>query len=483
MASSIETTTGPTTPFLLGIQMKKTNQFSFSDSIFQFDHLLHRCSDEHSTSSESTSECMNLTLHNEINDEANRKVELVNDRLDTLAIQERKYKIRDYIGRRANRKTNSNLSHDSDENDYSENTTGCDFENIFYEDGVDNLHQNPIVDCAENGFEESGDPMLNMEIDMSCREKMCEWSYKICDHFQTSREIVAIAFNYLDRFNDVTRCDRTAFKLASMTCLYIATKMFHNKQLSVSTLSDLSRNEFTSHNILQMERVILTTLDYRMNPPTVQAYLQQFQLLFPVQCILSSFDHQIQLYQYDEKQIITCMMNDIFDRATYYNELAVFDYSLISEARYIVAISCLFNAINDVILDGSHDFDYYQQQLCEDVQNELVSMIQTSFSSMSKQLNMSRIYDVQERLWYLYSSSADYQQRHQHQHLYRSEYSSTYGEYINKAPNAYQAKPKSYDRSDKSQESLTSSASPISVLPVRGRISGLSSDQFSVRIF
>ena len=35
-----------------------------------------------------------------------------------------------------------------------------------------------------------------------CRQKMCEWSYRIVDHCKGSRELVAIAQNYVDRFLD-----------------------------------------------------------------------------------------------------------------------------------------------------------------------------------------------------------------------------------------------------------------------------------------
>lgn len=38
------------------------------------------------------------------------------------------------------------------------------------------------------------------ENDYICRKRMCEWSYQIVDSLGFHREVVAIAFNYLDRF-------------------------------------------------------------------------------------------------------------------------------------------------------------------------------------------------------------------------------------------------------------------------------------------
>ena len=44
--------------------------------------------------------------------------------------------------------------------------------------------------------------LANDDIDSLCRRRMCEWSYRIADHFGGQREIVAISINYLDRFLD-----------------------------------------------------------------------------------------------------------------------------------------------------------------------------------------------------------------------------------------------------------------------------------------
>ena len=42
-------------------------------------------------------------------------------------------------------------------------------------------------------------------VDGLCRQKMCEWSYRIVDHCHGGRELVAIAQNYVDRFLDQHR--------------------------------------------------------------------------------------------------------------------------------------------------------------------------------------------------------------------------------------------------------------------------------------
>jgi len=40
------------------------------------------------------------------------------------------------------------------------------------------------------------------DFDSSCRTTMCEWCYRVVDHFGARRELVEISMNYLDRLLD-----------------------------------------------------------------------------------------------------------------------------------------------------------------------------------------------------------------------------------------------------------------------------------------
>lgn len=252
--------------------------------------------------------------------------ELSLDCLDVLTAQDAVYRTKDYIGRRRKR-----------------------------------------------GFTESASSPDDA-VDPACREKMCEWCYRICDHFDTSREIVAFAFSFLDRFIDRCSCDRTAFKLAAMTSLYIATKMLNIKQLSIASLCELSRGEFQSEHIAQMERIILSSLDYKLSPPTIQAFIQKLRTLFPT--IDSETDDLI------------------YQRATFYAELAVYDYGFATEQRYQIAVGCILNAFIDI--EGEFN--------AEQLQDEFLATLSTS---LCVEVDFTTLDQTQERLWQLYVCSAE----------------------------------------------------------------------------
>jgi uncharacterized CHY-type Zn-finger protein len=255
------------------------------------------------------------------------------DQLAVMISQDREYRCRDYFGRRSAAKS---------------------------------MHtQSPTSTQLE---------LLDDTPDSICREKMVDWSYRVCDHFHTKREIVAYAFSFLDRFVDRCHCDRKAFKLAAMTALYLSTKIFNQQQMSLGSISELSRGEFATHHIAEMESIILQTLNWKMNPPIVQAFIR---VLLPV------------LVQERSPRSI----QNLCDRAIFFAELAVFDYSLITEDRYVLAIACILNAVE------SMDETLLQQSS----PSQLLMNLQ---SQHCLDPDMEALGHCQGRLWILYGTSA-----------------------------------------------------------------------------
>lgn len=112
------------------------------------------------------------------------------------------------------------------------------------------------------------------------RKKICEWSFKVIDHFKIDREIVSVAMNILDRYvaketshlqrNSMDICegeictdsvDSRVFQLAAMTSLYLAIKLCDNdecqysssRNLRLNYFVELSRGQFSADDITEME--------------------------------------------------------------------------------------------------------------------------------------------------------------------------------------------------------------------------------------
>jgi len=214
------------------------------------------------------------------------------------------------------------------------------------------------------------------KVDIVCREKMCEWSYRVGDHFQTGREIVAVSFSYLDRFVDKCSCDRSAFKLAAMTTLYMANKIYGGPHtVTIGALAELSRGEFEMSHIAEMEVIILQTLAWRLHPPTAQ-------------CFINSFFNYISVPH-------GSMSIAISRRAIFFAELTLYDYAFVSKERSLIALASLMNAMEGM------------DNISEEQQNIFVDVINLTFDL---KFTTDMIEAVRNRLWYIYSMSAQYKE-------------------------------------------------------------------------
>lgn len=98
---------------------------------------------------------------------------------------------------------------------------------------------------------------LNSGINDVWREKICEWSYQVIDHFDFSREVVCVSMHYLDRFLAKRPVSKKVFQLAAMTTLFLAIKLFEPGRLSMSSMIELSRGYFTTQQMMAMEMSVL----------------------------------------------------------------------------------------------------------------------------------------------------------------------------------------------------------------------------------
>lgn len=179
----------------------------------------------------------------------------------------------------------------------------------------------------------------------------------VVDHFGLDREVVDISFNYLDRYlslvfdeslqysQECLAIDRKSFQLISATALYVAIKLHgggsnfksHNNHL-VGTFVQLSRGLFTVDDIVQMERELLSALQWHMNPPTSASFVLQLMhsgLLGDK--LLSS------------RRIQSCANPEraVYEVSKFFTELAVGDYELAKSSKpFCIAAASIMNAVS-----------------------------------------------------------------------------------------------------------------------------------------
>ena len=169
-------------------------------------------------------------------------------------------------------------------------------------------------------------PRLNS----SWREKICHWSFNVIDHFDLSREVVAVSMSLFDRYLATrgNRCNGSTALLASLTTLHIAIKVHEVRKIKISTLANLSRGQFGPRHIEDMEWMVLNTLKWKIHPPTSMSFLSHLLLLLP-------------------PQVSDACKEEIYAMSRYITELSVCDSSFVEIDPSAVAFAAILNSLED----------------------------------------------------------------------------------------------------------------------------------------
>lgn len=169
------------------------------------------------------------------------------------------------------------------------------------------------------------------QLNASWREKICQWSYNVVDHFDLPREVVAISLDLFDRYLATrgNQCSGNMALLASLTTLHIAIKVHSEKNIKVTTLASLSRGQFGSDHIEQMEWRIMEALGWKLHPPTLFAFVSHLLMLFP-----SEVHHTVR--------------KELFEVAIYLAELSVCDSFFVKYPASTIAVAAIINVMEDL---------------------------------------------------------------------------------------------------------------------------------------
>ena len=183
-------------------------------------------------------------------------------------------------------------------------------------------------------------------LDVACRTRVCKWMFHIIDIMGLQHETAAIAISYLDRFMSIscarkskqkrstTRCNRREYQLVASTSLYIAIKIHEPFVLRPEVISSLTRGLVTPDNIIACEKIILTTLRWRMNGPTPHQYINYILKLLPSSSSTSSSSTT------DQE-----LVNKLCESSHSWIETAIKDYACIPLQSSTVALSALLNSL------------------------------------------------------------------------------------------------------------------------------------------
>jgi Cyclin, N-terminal domain/Cyclin, C-terminal domain len=171
----------------------------------------------------------------------------------------------------------------------------------------------------------------DIKLNVAWREKITHWSYNVVDHFELSREVVAISLSLFDRFLATrgNKCSGNLALLTSLTTLHLAIKVHDTKKIRLSTLANLSRGQFGPSHIEEMEWVILKALNWKLHPPTSYSFIFHVLLFLP-------------------QEANAIIRKDIFELSRYLTELAACDSYLVPEKASTIAFASILHVLDDI---------------------------------------------------------------------------------------------------------------------------------------
>ena len=136
---------------------------------------------------------------------------------------------------------------------------------------------------------DSNDDTIDTDTKILYRSKLFEWMYQLVDKYSLDRELVAIAGSYMDRYIPLSQHQHPSinrgytYQLVGMTSLHLAIKITRDqgKCAGATSFARLSRGLFTEDDINTMEWSMLTTLQWRMHPPTAVTFATLLLMFVP----------------------------------------------------------------------------------------------------------------------------------------------------------------------------------------------------------
>jgi len=173
-------------------------------------------------------------------------------------------------------------------------------------------------------------------IDQSCRRKILNWYFQVVGHYHFHRSTVSMAMAYLDQYLSSGKAthaikSRKEYRLAAMTALYLAIKLFEQIEMNASVFATMTRNAYSPEEFARMENEMLFALNWRLNGPPALNFIEHFFALFPN--VKSRNDEA---------------WETLLNYSRHYAELTLGDYYYAVLKPSTVAICCISTALKQI---------------------------------------------------------------------------------------------------------------------------------------
>ena len=109
------------------------------------------------------------------------------------------------------------------------------------------------------------------------RAILIDWLVEVAEEYRLVPETLHLAINYVDRFLSVVPVARSQLQLVGVTCMLVASKYEEIHPPAVDEFVYISDNTYKRDEIVSMEAVVLSRLNFELSVATAKGFLNRYQ--------------------------------------------------------------------------------------------------------------------------------------------------------------------------------------------------------------
>ena len=165
---------------------------------------------------------------------------------------------------------------------------------------------------------------LQADITSNMTGILMDWLVEVAEEYHLTNQTLHLAKLYIDRFLNLIKVSRSKLQLVGVSGMLIASKFEEIFPPGVDDFVYISDNTFTRQQVIEMETLMLNSLQFDLTNPTSLGFLERYARITGSDAVVTTL-------------------------AKFLSELTLLDYGMVSFLPSHVALSCL------VLANATHD--------------------------------------------------------------------------------------------------------------------------------
>ncbi|KAJ1381640.1 Cyclin-like [Sesbania bispinosa] len=129
---------------------------------------------------------------------------------------------------------------------------------------------------------------VQSEVSKEMRKILVDWMVEVAEDYKLISDTIYLAVSCIDRFLSTRPISRNDLQLLGVSCMLIASNYVEITPPPAEDFCYMTDNTYTLPEVIQMEREVLTSLNFGLGYPTAKTFLRQETIPLPLNCFSNS---------------------------------------------------------------------------------------------------------------------------------------------------------------------------------------------------